>query len=84
MNMFSLKNIKRVGIIANFNPKGSYPQFGSIIPTIKKTDAPVVIASVKVLKGGNIKVNKAKSAWKKMTPKTFVPFKKTLRVIECK
>jgi len=83
MNNFSLKNIKKVGIISNFNPKGSYPQFGTVT-TVKKAVAPVVIGTVKVKKGGNIEVNKAKSAWKKMTPKSYVPFKKVLRVIACK
>jgi len=81
---FSLKNIKKVAIIANFNPKGSYPQFGSTIKTVKKADPPTVIATVKLKKGGNIEVNKAKSAWKKMTPKTYIPFKKVLRIIACK
>jgi len=84
MGNFSLKNIKKVGIIANFNPKGSYPQFGSTTTTIKKAEPPVVIATIKVKKGGNVEVNKAKSAWKKMTPKSYVPFKKVLRVIACK
>lgn len=84
MNTFSLKNIKRVGIIANFNPKGSYPQFGTTNTTIKRAVATVVESPVKVKKGGNIEVNKAKSAWKKMTPKSYVPFKKVLRVIACK
>lgn len=46
--MLNLSNIKRVGFIANFNPKRGYPEFAykSNIPAV----APVVITPVKVSK----------------------------------
>lgn len=98
MQTFSLRNIKRVGFIENFDPKTktgyNFKPVNKVIivdnvsDTIKnlkpkQQDIIVVDKPVKVKKGGNVELNEAKSAWKKMTPKTYVPFKKTLKIISC-
>ncbi len=59
----NLRNITKVGLIKNFNPKQSYPQFyNSTLPVVKTVIEKVVIKSkeVKATKGGNQEIKDAR------------------------
>lgn len=61
----NLKNITKVGFIANFNPRKSYPEFhNSVMPVKKVVKEKEIVAikpkQVKVTKGGNTEIKNAR------------------------